>query len=154
MMMVREIMTPDPITLGPEDTLIDAGALMKEHRIRHIPIVNEEMVLLGLVTQRDLLVAVSSDESTYSTGDIMRRKVYKIPAESDMRSAALIMQKYKIGSVPVVHNDKLIGIVTDSDYVSLSINLLEQLEEREPLEADDFDEIPEINEFSNGGENT
>ena len=55
MMTVDEIMTVDPATLGPDTSLEEAGALMLERRIRHIPIVDKDMSLLGLVTQRDLL---------------------------------------------------------------------------------------------------
>ena len=148
MMSINEIMTADPITLGPEDTLVDAGLLMKENRIRHIPIVNEKRELLGLITQRDLLATASGLRDSYSAGEIMRRKVHTITEDSNMRGAALMMQKYKIGALPVIRDNKLVGIVTDSDYVALSINLLEQLEEIDAVEPDEFDEVEELSNLS------
>ena len=56
-----------------------------------------------------------------------------------MRSAALMLQKHKIGSLPVLQGETLVGIITDSDYVGLAINLLEQMEDIEPDDFDDYD---------------
>lgn len=64
-----------------------------------------------------------------------------------MRAAGLLMQQHKIGSLPVMDGDKLVGIITDSDYVSLAMNLLEQLDETNPLDNDDFDELDNVGGF-------
>jgi len=136
MLNISEIMTTDLFTLQEQDTLTDAARLMKEHRVRHIPIVDDSRELLGLITQRDLLATKNSDTTL---ADIMRRDMYTVSEADDMRSAALVMQKYKIGSLPVTSDGKLVGIITDSDYVGLAINLLEQMEEAEPDEFDDYD---------------
>jgi len=136
MLSINEIMTADLFTLQVQDTLADAVQLMREHRIRHVPVVDDSGELLGLITQRDLLTANSA---CTSIDDIMRKEVYTVSEDDDMRSAALILQKYKIGSLPVTSNGKLVGIVTDSDYVGLAINLLEQMEEVEPDDFDDYD---------------
>lgn len=140
MMSISEIMTVNPITLGQDATLDEAGLLMRKHRIRHVPIVGEDKELLGLITQRDLLAVSSSDADGNVVTEIMRRKVYTVSEESDMRSAALMMQEHKIGALPVLQDNKLVGIITDSDYVALAINLLEQLDEFEPEEIDDYDD--------------
>lgn len=133
-MDISEIMTANPIVLMPSDSLVDASRIMHDKRIRHIPIVDNKGDLQGLITQRDLLAATSSDKNNYYVGDIMRRKVRTISECSNMRNAALIMQQHKIGALPVMRDDKLIGIITDSDYVALAINLLEQLDENQPEE--------------------
>jgi CBS domain-containing membrane protein len=140
MMSINEIMAVNLITLGPNATLDEAGSLMKEHRIRHVPIVGEDEELLGLITQRDLLAVGSAQADGNGVTKIMRRKVYTVSEESDMRSAALMMQEYKIGALPVLQDKKLVGIITDSDYVALAINLLEQLDEFDPEEIDDYDD--------------
>jgi CBS domain-containing membrane protein len=140
MMSINEIMTVNPITLGQNATLDEAGSLMRLHRIRHVPIVGEDKELLGLITQRDLLAVDSAQADGNGVTEIMRRKVYTVSEESDMRSAALMMQQYKIGALPVLQDKKLVGIITDSDYVALAINLLEQLDEFEPEEIDDYDD--------------
>ena len=141
MMSINEIMTANPITLGQNATLEEAGLLMREHRIRHVPIVGENKELLGLITQRDLLAVSSAEADGNAVTEIMRRKVYTVSEESDMRSAALMMQEYKIGALPVLQDKKLVGIITDSDYVALAINLLEQLDEFEPEEINDYDDV-------------
>lgn len=141
MMSINEIMTVNPITLGQDATLHAAGSLMREHRIRHVPIVGEDKELLGLITQRDLLAVGSAEAERNAVTEIMRRKVYTVSEESDMRSAALMMQEHKIGALPVLQDKKLVGIITDSDYVALAINLLEQLDESEPDEIDDYDDM-------------
>lgn len=148
MMTVEEIMTLDPMTLDVDATLEDARKLMTQHRIRHIPIVDDEKRLLGLITQRDLLAAsialpnaepssVHQYESSVSVREIMREKIASIDESMELRSVAVKMQQTKIGCMPVLRDNKLVGIITDSDYVGLAINLLEQLEAIDPPEFDD-----------------
>jgi len=136
MLSINEIMTTDLFTLQAEASLAEAEQLMKEHRVRHIPIIDDANKLLGLITQRDILASASTGASV---GDVMRRDIYTISETADMRAAALMLQKHKIGSLPVVQDDRLVGIITDSDYVGLAINLLEQMEEIEPDDFDDYD---------------
>ncbi len=141
MYSISEIMTINPITLGPKATLEEAGALMKDKRIRHIPILGDKGELLGLVTHRDLLAAASGGRQGYWTSDVMRKDVRTVDKRADLRAAALTMQKFKIGSLVVMDGKVLAGIITDSDYVGLAANLLEQLNEAESeeWEADDLD---------------
>jgi CBS domain-containing protein len=146
MMTVSEIMITEVNRLPPDATLEQARSLMAEKSIRHIPIVDSDNRLVGLVTQRDILAATLSlpnmgesseiSGSLLKTGDIMRTKIFKAEEGSDLRLAALTMQRHKIGSLLIVNEDRLVGIVTDSDYVGLAINLLEQMEEVEPPELD------------------
>ncbi|MEX0943829.1 MAG: CBS domain-containing protein [Pseudomonadales bacterium] len=138
MIQVEEIMTRHPVTLGPNDSLDKAARLMNSHRIRHIPIVGAATEFLGLITQRDLL-ATSGGAGKYQLKDVMRRKVRTTSEHESLRAAALLMQKHKIGSLPVLRGDKLVGIITDTDYVAVAITLIEQLEETE-LEEMEFDE--------------
>lgn len=128
MISLSEIMTTQPITLGPDEPVSRAGSVMHENRIRHLPIVGKDQALLGLITQRDILAAASSDDILESTGDLMREKVHTATEDTDLRGAALTMQKYKIGCLPVLRDDKIVGIITETDYVSIAINLLEQME--------------------------
>ena len=148
MISIDELMTRNPLTLGPDDSLEQAGKLMKENRIRHLPIVDEDNMLLGLVTQRDLLAAAVSERVNYSTGDVMRRKVYTVEREDNLRVAALMMQKHKIGSLLVVDEHHLEGIITDTDYVGLAVTLLEQMEELEPGEFDLMSEPDDLDSFA------
>ena len=145
MTSVRSIMTDDILTLGIDNTLSDARIMMVENNIRHIPIVNDEQVLMGLVSQRDVL---SVEESTlFDTNvtvtsrldrdqhikidDFYRRDVVTINAHVSVHNAALTIQKYKIGCLPILSGNKLIGLVTDSDFFNVAINLIEVLSSRE-----------------------
>ncbi|MGR6862250.1 CBS domain-containing protein [uncultured Aliivibrio sp.] len=147
MFTVNDMMTTHPHTLLRSHSLEDAKALMDEHGIRHIPIVDTEHALIGLVTQRDLLSAQTSClEKTTLEGlsaldiplnNIMHENIMSVSPHGGLKSAALFMQKHKVGCLPVVDHGKLVGIITDSDFVTIAINLLELQEEVEPIEVDE-----------------
>jgi CBS domain-containing membrane protein len=151
MLTVADIMTREPYTLGPDDTLATARNRMAEHHIRHIPIVSGEGSLIGLVSQRDVLSAADSTVVNKESGDeregyvalssIMTTPVHTAEESASLRGTALLLQQKKLGCLPVMRKGALVGIVTDSDFVAIAINLMEQLEAVEPEEDDlDFDE--------------
>lgn len=149
MLTVAEIMTREPYTLGPDDTLAAARQLLAEHHIRHIPIVSAEGTLIGVVSQRDVLAAgdttvlpreaSGSRENYVALSTIMTTPVQTVDESASLRGTALHLQKHKVGCLPVLRKGKLVGIITDSDFVTIAINLMEQLEAQEPEEFD-FDE--------------
>jgi len=137
------IMSTDLKTIAPQDSLAAVRTLMHENRIHHVPVVNEEGNLVGLVTLSDVLAATDSilrdDDSRLrakeiKVEDIMVRNLATIDEHASLRQAALFLEKHRIGCLPVVTNGSLRGIVTDTDFVGVAINLLEQIEETEPLE--------------------
>ena len=140
MITVNEFMTPKPYTLREIDTIGDARKIMTEKHIRHIPITDNENRVLGLVTQRDVLAATEpglnqGDENASQVSgsdtrlsDIMIRDVRLVSEDDSLRQAAVYMQSHKYGCFPVVTDNQLVGIITDSDFVSIAINLLEQAE--------------------------
>ena len=154
MTIVEEIMTTELVTLRTSDSIETARNLMAEHNIRHIPIIDDDNVLIGLVTHRDVLAASRSKldpvqdaqrvefEATTPLKHIMTTEVEVVSEKMNLREAALRLQAHKYGCLPVVSQGKLKGIITDSDFVAVAINLLEQLELVEPLEEtfpeDDF----------------
>jgi CBS domain-containing membrane protein len=158
MITVNEFMTPEPYTLRETDSLNDARKIMTERHVRHIPITDGDESLLGLVTQRDVLAATvpSSAQQTRSApqegdsdiklSDIMIRDVSVIHKTDSLRQAALYIQSHKYGCLPVLSADRLVGIITDSDFIDIAINLLEQVEVTELEAAGDIgeDEIDEI----------
>jgi CBS domain-containing protein len=148
MFSVAEVMNTELFTLGEDNTVTEARALMSEHHIRHIPVVNGNNRLLGLVSQRDVLAAADSNllvnprdaraqEAFVSVASIMTVSVNTIEETANLRGAALYMQKHKIGCLPVVRGERLVGIITDSDFIAVAINLMEQMEELEPEEFDE-----------------
>lgn len=144
MITLSEIMTENPFTLGPENSLKQAVELMSQEKIRHIPIVNHEHQLLGLVTLSDVLASRESKlfvitqerEAEFTDSvrldEIMTRNVAWVDPHAGIKEAALYLQRHKYGCLPVVERGKLVGIVTDSDFIGVAINLLEVMEEREP----------------------
>lgn len=143
MISIAEVMTTDVKTLAPDDTLATAARLMAERGIRHIPIVDETGVLAGLVTQSDILAASHSkvsanndepDPGAIQVREFMTQDVATVDERANLRQAALFLQRHKYGCLPVVTDGKLCGIITDSDFVGVAINLLEQIELTEPTE--------------------
>lgn len=151
MFTVADMMTPHPRTLSRNDTLLDAKEMMESLSIRHIPITDHNDQLLGLVSQRDILSAQDSnlksiiDNPLSSPLDIlldrtMNTKIMSVDHRAGLKQAALYMQKHKIGCLPVVKKNKLVGIITDTDFVAIAITLLEMQEESDPMESD-FDTL-------------
>lgn len=145
MLNLDTIMTTDPVTISPFSNLAAARRLMQEHRFHHLPVVDDDRQLVGLITLTDLLAATDSrlrgdDDSAGKiraseiiVGDVMVRKVATVSSDASLRRAALFLEKHRIGCLPVVDDGRLVGIITDTDFVGVAINLLEQLEDNEPL---------------------
>lgn len=143
MFEIETIMTTDVVTIHHTEALAKARRLMRERRIRHLPVVNDEGNCIGLLTSSDVLAATDSqlrdpDErirpSDIPVSDVMVTEVVTVDPRASLRRAALFMEKHKIGCLPVVVDEKLVGIITDTDFVGVAINLLEQLEQTEPEE--------------------
>ncbi|MCG8611592.1 MAG: CBS domain-containing protein [Pseudomonadales bacterium] len=151
MISVDEIMSSTVYTLTPENCVLEARLLMNEKRIRHIPII-ENGRLVGLVSQRDVLAASDSSlhelsersrlqlEQEHKLREIMSTEVATIDYRDSLKSAALRMRKYRYGCLPVLQSGKLVGIVTDTDFVGIAVHLIEQLEEADSEAwGDDFE---------------
>ena len=139
-MYVGKFMTTDVITLHEDDTLDLAQSEMGWARIRHIPVIRRGR-LVGLVTQRDVLGVMHSrfaelDDSqqksllsAVAVDEIMEASVLTIDPEATMAEAGRLMLDNKIGCLPVVvDGDRLIGIITNADFVELAARLLEGAE--------------------------
>ncbi len=145
MFNLNAIMTTDVITVPLSATLAEARSLMQKNRFHHLPVVNDSGDFVGLLTQTDVLAATDSilrdaENRLHATNipieDVMVRNVVTVNENASLRQAALFLEKHRIGCLPVVRKGKLVGIITDTDFVAVAINLLEQLEEFEPVEVD------------------
>jgi len=154
MFALNEIMTTSVITVSLSTTLAEARSTMKEHRIRHLPVLNEGDEMVGLLTQSDVLAAADSilrdaenriPAREISIKDVMVTKIATVDENASLRQAALFLENHRIGCLPVVTDDKLVGIITDTDFVGVAINLLEQLEELEPVE-EELEEVEPVEE--------
>ncbi len=140
MLTISDLMIRKVFTLKSHDTLRDARSLMNLVRIRHIPIVDNDDVFRGLLTHRDILAATVSrladvDEDLQNELDagipikeIMQTDVLTVPETLPLRQAAQLLLEHKYGCLPVLDRDKLIGIVTEADFLRLTISLLDNLD--------------------------
>ena len=143
MITVNEVMSTQVVTLQAGDSVAAASDLMKNKGVRHIPIVDENHFPVGIVTQRDILRAQDSDLSdnqqkvngeSVLLEQIMSTEISYTRPDDRLRSAGLKLQKHKYGCLPVMDNNKLVGIITDSDFVDIALNLIEQMEFSEDVE--------------------
>jgi CBS domain-containing protein len=127
---VRDLMTRPVRTLGRNDKLSVADALMRTERIRHLPVVDEDGRLAGIVSQRDLFFnalvqalgfgTTTHDRmlSTITVKEVMTENVVTTTPETLVTAAARVMVDRKIGCLPVIDGEALIGILSESDVVS------------------------------------
>jgi CBS domain-containing membrane protein len=144
MMSLDMIMSTDLKTIAPGSDLATARSIMHDNRIHHLPVVDENNKLVGLLTLTNLLAATDSSlrdtdsrmhAAEIAVEDIMITDVATVDEHASLRKAAMFLEKHRIGCLPVVTDGELHGIITDTDFVGVAINLLELIEESEPVEA-------------------
>lgn len=140
MLKVNDLMTPDVFTLNTKDTLQSARQLMDMQRIRHVPIIDEDGVFVGLLTHRDILAATISKlaeiepetQAEIDAGiplvEIMSTDVVVVSPNLPLRDAASILLNHKYGCLPVVDAGRLVGILTEADFLKMTISLMDALE--------------------------
>jgi len=136
-MFVGDITSNGIITLGIKDDVEKAFEIMKSNDIRHIPVLDDGE-LVGIVTETDLrhvLVPSKLEESgdacyfmltskLCTVDEIMTRDPVTVSPQYDVEEAARLLQRHKIGGLPVVENGKLIGMVTETDILGVFIEIL------------------------------
>ena len=140
--LVRDWMTPDPITAPLTMTLPEALQLMAQHNIRRLPIVDDDK-LVGIVTRGDLRGAQPSQATSLSVFElhylvgritleqIMTRNPLTVTDTTSIQEAARLMLQRKISGLPVVKQGRLVGIITESDIFRLVVRTWE--EKTEPV---------------------
>jgi CBS domain-containing protein len=124
---VRDLMTPDPVTVMAETPVCEVWKILAERRFRHMLVADEGGHMLGLVSQRDLLVAVRSAESkagfedTHPISDFMHREVDTVRPDCCVAEAARHMLRSKRSCLPVIDDDgTIVGIITEADYLRMA----------------------------------
>jgi acetoin utilization protein AcuB len=146
MFVVDKWMTRDVITVPPQEKIIDAFELMQGRGIRHLPVV-EDGELKGLVTDRDIRLALipsplsTPEDRMFHLGalervdEIMATDLITVEPTTTIEEAAKLMAQYKIGAVPVVGQGKLVGILTETDILSVFIEMLETIQSSSRLDV-------------------
>jgi len=129
-LLVKTWMTSKPITVHPQDTLPHVRKLMEEHHIRRLPVLEDDE-LVGIITLGDIREAQPSDvnslrsyEAEYlinliTVDTVMTADPICVKPENTIADAAQIMLERKIGGLPVIHDGKLVGIITETDFCRL-----------------------------------
>ncbi|HMS99346.1 MAG TPA: CBS domain-containing protein [Saprospiraceae bacterium] len=116
---VQTIMTRNPITISERGTLEDVKKLFDQNRIHHLPVINDEGDLLGLITTYDLwrLNRSFDDYHQISVIDVMNSKFAKVSSDDKVGTAAELFLDRRFHALPVVDGKKLVGIVTSFDVL-------------------------------------
>lgn len=134
-MLVRDRMTAPLITVQPKTPIYEALAMMKEKRIRRLPVIKGQR-LAGIVTWTDLMRASPSSATTLTAweipyllmkapvGEVMTRDPITVAPTYTLEEAALLMRQFKIGGLPVLEQQTLVGIITESDLFDAFITLM------------------------------
>lgn len=131
-MIVEEIMRTEVVTLTENDSIAKAIKLMNEKKIRHLPIIDENQRLIGLVTDRDIRDATPSilfDTEKYKE---LLQNPLKMIMKTDIitgypldfvEEVSAILYEHRIGCIPILKEDKLVGIVTETDLLRTLVEL-------------------------------
>lgn len=149
---VADLMVTDPKVIDPETRIEGAWKIMHSEQIRHIPICKEDR-LVGLVTQKDLLVnSQNTSFLSLPVAEVMVFRVTTTTSDTSLSAAAREMLEKRISCLPVVQDDKLVGMLTDTDFLKLAVHYLESDEQeltselKEALEEFENDH-PELTMF-------
>ncbi len=156
-MLVEEIMTRDCITLPPHEKIETALKKLNQHRIRHIPIVNEEQEVIGIVSDRDVRDASpsifdppeKSEVLHHEIQTIMSKPVITVHPLDFIEDVASIFYEHEIACVPVTENNKLVGIVTEKDVLYTLIQLTGIHEQSSKIEVKVDNKIGMLPEVTN-----
>ncbi|RCK71856.1 MAG: CBS domain protein [Anaerolineae bacterium] len=134
-MLVGERMSKPVITITPDTPLQEALALMRKEKVRRFPVVDKHGKLVGIVSEKDLLNASPSDATTLSiwevnywlskvkVEEIMTKEVITTCVDCPIEEAARVMADRKIGALPVMEDDRLVGIITETDLFKIFLEL-------------------------------
>ncbi len=130
---VADVMVSEVKTVGRNDKLASADDIMKQDRIRHLPVLDQDGNLCGIVSQRDLFRGMLLRTLGYGTHleqkmldthaikEAMIDRVHTTTPDASLQEAAWLMTTHKVGCLPVVDNGKLVGILTEEDFVKLFV---------------------------------
>jgi acetoin utilization protein AcuB len=129
-------MTQNPITISPDTSFPEAFRILREERIRHLPVVDKKGTLIGIVAQTDLLHASPSSVTTLSVfemnylmanlhvSEVMSSPPITVSEEDPLEEAARILVEKKIGCLPVTRDGDLVGMITETDFFETFVEIL------------------------------
>ena len=138
---VEQFMATDLITVGPDEGVELAANLMKWKRIRHVPVEDTEHRLLGVVSQSSLIALIADRFGDLGKGpiavrEVMSTDVITVAPETSTLDAIELMRRHRVGSLPVLKDGRLVGIITEFDFLRIAGQLLEVELRRGPVPGD------------------
>lgn len=135
-MFVGERMSKPVVTISPETTINEAFDLLRKKEIQRLPVLSKDGKLIGIVSDHDLINASPSPATTLSiwemnyllakikVEDVMTKKVITVDISTPIEQAARIMADNKIGGMPVMDGDQVVGVITDTDLFKIFLELM------------------------------
>jgi CBS domain-containing protein/gamma-glutamyl:cysteine ligase YbdK (ATP-grasp superfamily) len=123
---VGQFMSTDLFTVSPDDLIDLAASVMDWQHIRHVPVEDQEGRLVGLITHRGLLRMMIKSAKATTVREIMVTEPVTVTPSTSSLEAIEIMRRHRVGCLPVVDNDQLVGIVTSYDFLEASAKLFHQ----------------------------
>lgn len=134
-MLVGKRMKRNPMTIPPDTPVAEALEKMRREKVRHLPVVDKQGLVRGIVSRQDLLYATPSPvtslnvwEVTYlvsqvKVSEVMTKKVITVDEDCPVEEAARMLADNKIGCLPVLRGDLLVGIITETDLFGVLLEL-------------------------------
>lgn len=134
-MLVKDVMTKNPFTVAATTSVPEAKALMTKQKINKLPVVDKNGALVGILTRNDLIKATPSDATTLDMFElsyllskltvekVMHRDVKTVSETETVEEAARLMADYGIGCLPVMKDDLMVGIITETDLFHVFIDM-------------------------------
>lgn len=130
-MQVKELMTKDMVFANTNDTVFDVAKLMKHHNIGCVPVVADGEKVLGVVTDRDIVLNIAKynlDVTTTLASTIMSDRVYSVKPDAAVEHALDLMKKQRVRRLPVIENDCLLGMISIGD-IAVSNDFKQEISE-------------------------
>lgn len=116
---VSEIMSTDLVTVTVHTPLAEAQALFRRHGIHHLPVVDPAGMLVGMLSHSDFLKLLGRDATTLTVRDLMTTGLAKLEPDDAIRTAASVFALNKFHALPILRDDRLVGIVTTLDLIRM-----------------------------------
>lgn len=135
-MLVKDRMTPNPVTITPGASYSEAFHILRENKFRHLPVVDEKRKLIGIVTETDLMHASPSSATSLSiyemnyllsklqVREVMSSPPVTVPEDAPLEEAARVMVENRIGCLLVMCDDELVGVITETDIFRAFVEVL------------------------------
>jgi acetoin utilization protein AcuB len=125
---IKSVMTPFPYSIAPTASLEDAQAMMRDHDIRHLPVCDNNHAVIGILSEREMRVALAlREEASLTVAEVCTKEPLLVDLEQPLDVVASEMAQKRVGWAIVMRGDKLSGILTTTDVCRLLAEILREL---------------------------